>query len=77
MHGAKQKLYIAFLLFMPKTNSGRFIHTTFALLFSAINHNMNNSSLTKGVILVSIGAASYGILATLVGLAYKEGYSTT
>jgi len=38
---------------------------------------MNNSSLTKGVILVSIGAASYGILATLVGLAYKEGYSTT
>ncbi|MHA3789248.1 EamA family transporter [Flavobacterium hauense] len=38
---------------------------------------MNNSSLTRGVVLVSIGAASYGILATLVGLAYKDGYSTT
>jgi len=37
---------------------------------------MNNSNI-KGILLVSIGAASYGILATLVGLAYKEGFSTT
>lgn len=36
-----------------------------------------NSRLIKGILFVSIGAASYGVLATLVGLAYKEGYSTT
>ncbi len=27
--------------------------------------------------MVGIGAASYGVLATLVGLAYREGFSTT
>lgn len=36
-----------------------------------------NSKLIKGILFVSIGAASYGVLATLVGLAYKEGFSTT
>lgn len=36
-----------------------------------------NSRLIKGILFVSIGAASYGVLATLVGLAYKEGFSTT
>ncbi|MCO6147375.1 DMT family transporter [Flavobacterium sp. NRK1] len=36
-----------------------------------------NNSLIKGIFLVGIGAASYGILATLVGLAYREGFSTT
>lgn len=30
-----------------------------------------------GIILVAIGAASYGVLATMVGLSYKEGFSTT
>ena len=35
------------------------------------------SKLIKGILFVSIGAASYGVLATLVGLAYKEGFSTT
>lgn len=33
--------------------------------------------LFKGILLVIIGAASYGILATMVALAYQEGYSTT
>ncbi|MDV6169165.1 DMT family transporter [Flavobacterium sp. DG1-102-2] len=37
---------------------------------------MNNSNI-KGILLVSVGAASYGVLATLVGLAYKQGFSTT
>lgn len=36
-----------------------------------------DSKLIKGILFVSIGAASYGVLATLVGLAYKEGFSTT
>ncbi len=33
--------------------------------------------LFKGILLVIIGAASYGILATMVALAYQDGYSTT
>lgn len=34
-------------------------------------------NLLKGILFVGIGAASYGVLATLVRLAYNEGYSTT
>ncbi|CAM3913508.1 DMT family transporter [Flavobacterium branchiophilum] len=37
---------------------------------------MHNKSLLKGVFLVGIGAASYGMLATFVKLAYQEGYTT-
>lgn len=35
-----------------------------------------NSNLFKGILLVSAGAASYGVLATIVRLAYNEGYTT-
>ena len=38
---------------------------------------INKKQLIIGVLLVLIGAASYGVLATMVGLAYKQGYSTT
>lgn len=34
-------------------------------------------NLLKGILYVGIGAASYGVLATLVRLAYDQGYSTT
>ncbi|WP_119080736.1 DMT family transporter [Chitinophaga alhagiae] len=34
-------------------------------------------NLLKGILYVGIGAASYGVLATIVRLAYNEGYSTT
>lgn len=33
-------------------------------------------NLTKGIIFVALGATSYGMLATIVKLAYKEGFST-
>jgi drug/metabolite transporter (DMT)-like permease len=36
-----------------------------------------DKGLLKGILFVGIGAASYGVLATLVRLAYNEGYSTT
>jgi drug/metabolite transporter (DMT)-like permease len=35
-----------------------------------------NSSIFKGVLLVSLGATSYGMLATIVKLAYDENYTT-
>jgi drug/metabolite transporter (DMT)-like permease len=35
-----------------------------------------NKELLKGILLVTIGAASYGILTTLVSLAYNEGFTT-
>jgi len=37
---------------------------------------MGNNSTLKGAILVALGAASYGLLATFVKLAYREGYTT-
>lgn len=37
---------------------------------------MANNNVLKGVILVALGAASYGMLATFVKLAYGEGFST-
>lgn len=37
---------------------------------------MNRKEVIKGVILVGLGASSYGMLATFVKLAYKEGYTT-
>ncbi|WP_116790665.1 EamA family transporter [Flavobacterium psychrotrophum] len=37
---------------------------------------MGNNNTLKGVILVGLGAASYGLLATFVKLAYAEGYTT-
>ena len=37
---------------------------------------MVKNSVLKGVLLVAMGAASYGMLATFVKLAYKEGYTT-
>lgn len=37
---------------------------------------MQNESLWKGVSWVAIGAISYGVLATMVKLAYKQGYTT-
>ena len=33
-------------------------------------------NLTKGILFVALGATSYGMLATIVKLAYKEGFST-
>ncbi|WP_159802346.1 DMT family transporter [Flavobacterium sp. MK4S-17] len=37
---------------------------------------MNENNILKGVILVGLGATSYGMLATFVKLAYGEGYTT-
>lgn len=37
---------------------------------------MGNNNTLKGVILVGLGAASYGLLATFVKLAYADGYTT-
>ena len=37
---------------------------------------MSKNSLLKGVFLVGLGATSYGMLATFVKLAYKEGFTT-
>ncbi|AWM12976.1 DMT family transporter [Flavobacterium sp. NRK F10] len=37
---------------------------------------MSNNAIFKGVVLVGIGAISYGLLATFVKLAYKEDYTT-
>lgn len=39
-------------------------------------HNMIKNNLLKGVLCVGLGAASYGMLATFVKLAYGEGYTT-
>lgn len=37
---------------------------------------MKSKSITKGVILVGLGASSYGMLATFVKLAYQDGFTT-
>lgn len=37
---------------------------------------MSNNNVLKGVLLVGLGASSYGMLATFVKLAYNEGYTT-
>ena len=37
---------------------------------------MERKNLLKGVLLVGLGASSYGMLATFVKLAYKEGFTT-
>lgn len=37
---------------------------------------MMNNSVLKGVFLVGLGATSYGMLATFVGMAYDENYTT-
>ena len=37
---------------------------------------MQQNNVLKGVILVGLGASFYGMLATFVKLAYKEGYTT-
>jgi drug/metabolite transporter (DMT)-like permease len=37
---------------------------------------MSTNNVLKGVVLVGFGATSYGMLATFVKLAYKEGYTT-
>lgn len=37
---------------------------------------MNNNSILKGALFVGLGATSYGMLATFVKLAYKEGFTT-
>lgn len=37
---------------------------------------MTNNNVLKGVFLVSLGATSYGMLATFVKMAYGEGYTT-
>lgn len=36
-----------------------------------------NNNIIKGIILVALGASSYGMLATFVKLAYSEGFTTT
>ena len=37
---------------------------------------MVKNTLLKGVLLVALGATSYGMLATFVKMAYGEGYTT-
>ncbi len=37
---------------------------------------MKNNKVIKGIFLVALGATSYGMLATFVKLAYKEGFTT-
>ena len=37
---------------------------------------MKNNNIVKGVVLVGLGATSYGMLATFVKLAYNEGFTT-
>jgi hypothetical protein len=37
---------------------------------------MTKNSVLKGVLLVGIGASSYGMLATFVKIAYSEGFTT-
>ncbi len=37
---------------------------------------MKSNNILKGVAIIAVGAASYGMLATFVKLAYKEGYTT-
>src|SRR5690554_2153636 len=37
---------------------------------------MSRKEIIKGVVLVGLGASSYGMLATFVKLAYREGYTT-
>ena len=37
---------------------------------------MKKNKVIKGVVLVALGATSYGMLATFVKLAYKEGFTT-
>lgn len=37
---------------------------------------MTNSSKLKGVLLIALGASSYGMLATFVKMAYSEGFTT-
>ena len=37
---------------------------------------MSNNNIIKGVFLVALGATSYGMLATFVKLAYKDGFTT-
>ncbi len=37
---------------------------------------MENKNITKGILLVGLGASAYGMLATFVKLAYKEGFTT-
>jgi len=49
------------------------LYNIFARFF---NYNMTQKNILKGVILVSLGATSYGMLATFVKLAYNEGYTT-
>ncbi|MFP9099994.1 hypothetical protein ACLI09_13170 [Flavobacterium sp. RHBU_24] len=37
---------------------------------------MVSNNMVKGVLLVGLGAASYGLLATFVKMAYAKGYTT-
>lgn len=41
-----------------------------------LNTAMSKDNILKGVFLVGLGATSYGMLATFVKLAYKEGFTT-
>lgn len=41
-----------------------------------LNFNMESKNLTKGVLLVGLGASSYGMLATFVKLAYQDEFTT-
>ena len=41
-----------------------------------MKNEMTNNSVLKGVFLVGLGATSYGMLATLVKIAYSEGFTT-
>ena len=40
------------------------------------SENMSQNNTLKGVLLVGLGATSYGMLATFVKLAYSENYTT-
>jgi len=50
-------------------------HVLLAYLCKKIKNTMHKN-LAKGVLFVALGASSFGMLATIVKLAYKEGYTT-
>jgi drug/metabolite transporter (DMT)-like permease len=57
---------------IPNSNflTSKFIH------LQPKNEKMKNNNLLKGVVLVALGATSYGMLATFVKLAYNECFTT-
>jgi drug/metabolite transporter (DMT)-like permease len=62
-------LHIFFLFFVKL-----FKFSTFAGPFRAVTETLNHKML-RGIILVFLGASSFGVLSTIVKLAYKQGFN--